>query len=200
MGSRWGSVYSVMSGTSRMSEDRLSVREVDKIKKMISSREKDERKNNIVIKGAEREMEKEISTEKVEKFLKEKLDITCKVDACWWSGKVIVVKLESEEEKMQVLKNKSKLKGEKTFIERDLTWEERRVQEKINRWVREGRGKERKDIKIGKGRIRIEGVWKTWEEIERGEAEEEEKNMKERRLERIRGESRREEDTNAYFD
>lgn len=66
--SGWGgSVYSVFSGTSRISEDRLSVREMDKIKWIISSREreeKEERKNNIVIKGLDEKTEKEISIER----------------------------------------------------------------------------------------------------------------------------------------
>lgn len=198
--SRWGgSVYSVCSGTSRMSEDRLSVREVDKIKRMLSSREKEERKNNVVIKGLGKEMEKEINIERVEAFFKDKLNIICKVDACWRSGNVVVVKLENEEGKLQILRNKSKLKGERIFIEKDLTWEERRIQEKINKWVREGKGKEMKDVKIGKGRIRINGEWRAWEEIERKEAEEEEKGGEERRGERTRGGSRREKEAEVYF-
>lgn len=160
--SKWGgSAYSMFSGTSRLSEDRLSVRELDKIKRLISNREREEReerKNNVVIKGLDEETEKEVSIERVEAFFKDKLDTVCKVEACWRSGKVVVVKLEKEEEKLQVLRNKSKLKGKRIFIKKDLTWEERRVQEKINKWVREERSKGMRDVKIGKGRIRIDGI------------------------------------------
>lgn len=117
-----GSVYSGISkisgisGISGTSEDRLSEREVNKIKRMLSDgerKERKERKNNVVIKGLEEEPGKEINIERVITFFKDKLDLECKVDACWKSGKVVVVKLRKEEEKLQILKNKSKLKGGK---------------------------------------------------------------------------------------
>lgn len=59
------------------------------------------------------------------------------------------VTLESEKVKKEVMRNKFKLKGEKIFIKNDLSWEERKIQDKINRWAkteRKGAG--------GKGRIR----------------------------------------------
>lgn len=59
------------------------------------------------------------------------------------------VKLESEKDKKEVMRNKFKLKGEKIFIKNDLSWEERKIQDKINRWAKT----ERKRAG-GKGRIR----------------------------------------------
>lgn len=59
------------------------------------------------------------------------------------------VKLESEKVKKEVMRNKFKLKGEKIFIKNDLSWEERKIQNKINRWAKT----ERKRAG-GKGRIR----------------------------------------------
>lgn len=49
------------------------------------------------------------------------------------SGTVIVVKLENEDKKKEIMSNKNKLKGERIFIENDLSWEERKIQEKMNR-------------------------------------------------------------------
>jgi len=49
----------------------------------------------------------------------------------------VVVRLEDEETKKKVMRNKSRLKGENIFIENDLSWEERNVQGKINWWVKE---------------------------------------------------------------
>lgn len=46
------------------------------------------------------------------------------------------VKLESEKVKKEVMRNKFKLKGEKIFIKNDLSWEERKIQDKINRWAK----------------------------------------------------------------
>lgn len=59
------------------------------------------------------------------------------------------VKLESEKVKKEVMRNKFKLKGEKIFIKNDLSWEERKIQDKINRWAKT----ERKRAG-GKGMIR----------------------------------------------
>lgn len=59
------------------------------------------------------------------------------------------VKFLSEKVKKKVMRNKFKLKGEKIFIKNDLSWEERKIQDKINRWAKI----ERKRAG-GKGRIR----------------------------------------------
>lgn len=88
-----------------------------------------------------------------------------KIVKCCESGKIIVGCLENEKMKWEVMRNKGKLKGEKIFIENDLSWEERRIQERINRWCREEREKDR-DVKIGTGRVKIDGIWRRWEEIE----------------------------------
>lgn len=51
------------------------------------------------------------------------------------------------------------------YIENDLTWEERKVQEKISSWVKLERSKG-KEIKIGLGKVRIDGT--LWTDIEKG--------------------------------
>lgn len=66
----------------------------------------------------------------------------------------MVVKLENEEKRKEVIINKRKLKGNNIFIENDLSWEKRKLQEKMGRWAREKR-KERMEIKIGRGRVRV---------------------------------------------
>lgn len=73
---------------------------------------------------------------------------------CRNSGPVIVAKFENEEKKKEVMRNKNKLKEDNIFIENDLSWEERKQQEKINRWAREKRGKE-VEVKIGLDRVRL---------------------------------------------
>jgi len=49
---------------------------------------------------------------------------------------MILMRLGSEEKKRKVWQNKGKLKGKETWIEEDLTWEERRVRWKMMQWVR----------------------------------------------------------------
>lgn len=48
------------------------------------------------------------------------------------SGAVIIVKLENETQKKKIMINKSRFKGESAYIENDLCWEDRKIQEKIN--------------------------------------------------------------------
>lgn len=53
---------------------------------------------------------------------------------------MIIVRLEDVESK-EIMRNKFKLKGEKIFIENYLSWEKRKIQERINRWVKKQREK-----------------------------------------------------------
>ncbi|XP_025995913.2 uncharacterized protein LOC113005092 [Solenopsis invicta] len=147
----------------------FSDREVNKLKRWMSVREREERSNNIVIRGLGEGIEEFGKAEDkkawTENFIGKKLDVNCKVVMCRLSGSVVIAKIDGEEKKKEIMIKKSKLKGGKIFIENDLTWEERRVQEKIHKWCREQREKGF-EIKIGTGRVKIGDSWKRWEEIE----------------------------------
>lgn len=73
---------------------------------------------------------------------------------------------ENQEKRKKVIINKRKLKDDDIFIENDLSWEERKMQEKMDKWIREKR-KEEVKIKIGRGRMRMAIIWRAWKEIER---------------------------------
>lgn len=62
--------------------------------------------------------------------------------------------------------NKSRLRGESQYIEHDLTWNERQIQEKINGWMREERERERA-VRTGYARVQINGIWVRWIDIEK---------------------------------
>jgi len=68
---------------------------------------------------------------------------------------VLVIKLENVEMKREIMRNK--YKGDRIFIENDVSWEERRIQERIVRWARD---QKEKGVKIKIGRVRIENVWR----------------------------------------
>lgn len=70
---------SSMSGMSRAS-DSLTLREVNMLKQMMLDKEKESRKNNIVIKGWDRK--DQVGTDQVEQFLKDKLGVEVKVLRC----------------------------------------------------------------------------------------------------------------------
>lgn len=84
-------------------EDRLSMREVGKLKKLLGDREKEKRRNNFVMKGISLENYNDLKKkdlkevqEWVIKFLKDKVDIECNVEYRW-SGRVIIGRASSEE-------------------------------------------------------------------------------------------------------
>lgn len=176
-----GSVYSLHrressitgSNFTDISDDRLSTREVGKLKRWMIDKEKEERRNNFVIKGIGNEEYKELVKkdakdikEWVTNLFRNKLGIESKIEYCRWSGKVIIGKVSNREEKHEIMRRKYKLKGERIYIEHDLTWEKRKVQEKIFRWVKEKREKG-EEVKVGVGKIQIKGMWKRWEVIEK---------------------------------
>jgi len=136
----------------------------------VTEKDREERKRNVIMKGIR--MPKEVGNDRkkcidwVTDLLKDKLGLEVKVAGCRESGTVVVVKLEDEEEKKKIMRNKYRLKGNSFFIENDLSWEERNVQGKINKWAKEQRGKGL-DIKVGIGRVRVKGIWRGWEEIEK---------------------------------
>lgn len=169
--SRNRSRYSIAS--TRYSSDScsgaFSVREVGKLKRWMEVKEKEERRNNIVIRGIKIEERENLQKGWIENMIKEKLDLDVKVTKSWASGTVIIGSLENEEMKKEVMRSKNKLRGERIFIENDLTWEERSVQREIARWVKEEKEKGR-SIQIGTGRVKINGIWKKWEEVDKGNA------------------------------
>lgn len=149
--------------SSGISEGRLNTKEVKVIKKMITDKGREAKKCNIVIKEEELLKEGENGKEWVERLIKEKIKIECKIVECRSSGLVLVAKVESEEKEREVMRNKNRLKGGNIFIENDLSWEERKIQEKMNSWARERR---REGVEVKVGKVRVASKWKDWEEIE----------------------------------
>lgn len=70
---------------------------------------------------------------------------------------MIIVRLENKEVKKEMMRNKFKLKGEKIFIENNLSWEKRKIQEKINRSIKKQKEKSL-EVKVGLARVRVKGV------------------------------------------
>lgn len=134
---------------------------------MVASKEKEEKKENIAVKGITTE-EKDLKRW-ITKFLNEKLEINIEVKGCWERKGVYIAKMENWEDKMKVMANKYKLKNfkrGKIFIEHDLTWQERQIQGKISKWAKEEREKG-SEVKVGYARAKIGGIWKKWEDIKK---------------------------------
>jgi len=124
------------------------------LKRIISERDREMRRENIVIKGWK---VKEINRKVVEELIEGKLGIKVRVKRCWVSGGS-KFNLMEEEMKKEIMRSKKKLKGERIFIENNLTIEERKRQERIIRWTWEERGKG-KLVKVSLGKVLYEGKW-----------------------------------------
>lgn len=151
----------------------LSERDVIGMKKMLKDKEREERRNNIVIKGLGRKVG--MDEKGVEDWLKELIGVECKVMSRRVIRGVLIAKLESGDVKREVMQNKKKLgevEGGKYFIDNDLTWEERSERWEMNEW-RMSKLKQGKDVKLGKGFVMEDGRWKKWSEVrEAGEEKE----------------------------
>lgn len=73
------------------------------------------------------------------------------------SGKVIIARLKDGDTKKRIMENKHKLKEENIYIENDLTWKRKKIQEKINKWAKEERVKG-KEVKVGYTKVRINRI------------------------------------------
>lgn len=156
-----GSTWSVNTGMSVLSE-----RDCLRVKKFVSDQDRRERVNNIVIKGASG-VDAGVGDLKVwvENFISEKLAVSVVVTGARMSGNVVVARLNEAGEKAEIMKNKSKLRGSDVYIENDLSFEDRKIQEEIVRWVKKLKA-EGADVKVGQGSVKVNGIWKKWRDFD----------------------------------
>lgn len=142
-----------------------------KLEKKYEWRERGERRRNLLVKGVT-EGER-VLKEEVEKVIRRlgaevRIEDIRKIEAGKMDkGGLVVIKVGSEGERREVLRNKWKLRGENVWIEEDLTWEERKVRWKLRELVSEQRS-EGKLARLGQGGVWMEEVWWKWDE-DRGE-------------------------------
>lgn len=140
-------------------------KELMEIKRRLQEKEKQERRNNIVIKGLEK---KEKSLEEIARaFLEKEFGIkeeVGKIDILEKSRREIaVVELKDWEIKQRIMSVKSKLGERKIYIEHDLTREEKEVQKILRERAREERREGRK-VKVGYRKLVIDGTQFVWNE------------------------------------
>lgn len=126
-------------------ENSLLKTAVTNLEKRVHMLERKDRKNNIIIKGVNTDEIK--GNDKTEDYIKESLGVDVSVRSVQQiKNSMLLVQLESWEEKMEVMGNKKKLKGSKVYIENDLTKEERRIQAEIRKVAQEERKKGKKAV------------------------------------------------------
>lgn len=100
-----------------------------RLQRLADGIEKERKKLNVVVIGFRGEWDKG----KLEKWIKEKLEIDVKIEEVWRVGtkkEKIIAKCKDMQEKENILKNKKKLGKGRVFIDNDLTYNERRIRER----------------------------------------------------------------------
>lgn len=164
------SALSARSGVSAASAVSMTERDIVRMKKLLAEKERNERQNNIVIRGLNANGED--LKEFVESFIKLDLGIDIEVDSAWGKGRIIIAKIKGNG-KAEVIKNKNKLGQRQIFIENDLPVEDRIRQSEIRNWIK-GKKEEGWNLKAGFNRVLFKGTWRKWEEKEAIEKEMEE--------------------------
>lgn len=126
------------------------------------------RKNNIIVSGLEIDkMEGNNNPEKIEKFLKQHLDITTKIKQVQKTkNNLLIIGIESFEDKIEIMRNKNKLKQtelSKIYISNDLTPRERQIQKSLKELADKSR-QENKVVKMGYQKLIIDGQEWRWNE------------------------------------
>ena len=173
-------------------------RKVREIERKLEMKEREERRENIIIKGLKkgdtsveervRELMGELKTEVEIRGVR----IVGRREES--KGEMVIVKLGSIEQKRRVLERKMVLKGRRERIEEDWTWEERKRQWRIGQIADEERKRGRR-VRLGYGRVWIDGELWRWEDREEklkdGRGRVRRKRVEERRKRETRGKSER---------
>ncbi|XP_077277353.1 uncharacterized protein LOC143905674 [Temnothorax americanus] len=132
------------------------------LERRLERKEKEERRRNIVIRGLE--VKEGGRKENAEKLLegigaKVKAIEVKKIGGDAEKGReMVLLKLENEEQKWEVMEKKRSLVGRKERITEDLSWEERRMNWRL-REIAKGEEREGRRAWIKAGRIRLENTW-----------------------------------------
>jgi hypothetical protein len=132
---------------------------------IMEAQEKQRKKNNIIIKGLKSDNDQHIK-EKVEEFLAKEVGVTVSVMEAYKIGKneerkAIIAKIQTWEQKRDIMVNKKILKGKKIIIDNDLTRKEMNIQNKLREIAKEEESTGSK-TKMGYQKITINNKMYVW--------------------------------------
>ncbi|XP_036145349.1 trichohyalin isoform X1 [Monomorium pharaonis] len=143
-------------------------RRMREVEVRLDKRERESRRNNIIVKGikiGEGKVEETIKELWGEMGIEESLREVRRVGGVDREGRgMMLVKLGSLESKRRVMEAKKRLKGRRERIDDDLTREERRARWKIEREADKEREKGKR-VNVGYMRMWVDGKVKIWDEI-----------------------------------
>lgn len=148
-------------------EKNLLQNKMETLERKMEIKEKQEKKNNIIIKGLK--INQGDKKTELKNFLKDELDIDVKPKEVRTIGKEkknLLVILNTWEEKQEIMKNKQRLRNkketEKVYVDNDLTENEIKIQKKIteiaNKFKEEG-----KITRVRYQKIEVDGKWWCWD-------------------------------------
>lgn len=141
-------------------------RRIERLEFEKERKDREERRNNVVIKGesfGNENLEKVVS-----EFLKDKINVEGKVKKAvnikTKENRIITIaELESIEMKKEVMIKKKLLGNEKVYIDDDMTFKERAIQSRI-REIAKKKKKEGSEVKVSYMKICVDGMWLKWNE------------------------------------
>lgn len=125
--------------------------------------EKDRIRNNIVLTGMEENCSNlESLKARVNEFYREDMGVAVEIESVYRVGeKRCVIRMNSWEDKMKVMKNKHKLKGGRVFVDSDQTPSERKIMKHIREKARAER-ENGKTVKVGYMKLMVDGREMRW--------------------------------------
>jgi len=143
--------------------------ENEELKRRINQMERREKKANIVIRGVGN---KEDSALKIAKEVvrntgggEVESEIVDAFNIGRGGAKVILVKMSSYDSKREVMKNRSKLKGSRIYVDArdDLTSEDDKIQRNIRKWAKAESAKGKR-VNVRTGKCLVDGTMYEWDE------------------------------------
>ena len=145
--------------------------ELTRLQETEERRQRKERKNNIVIKSKEfGDRTESDQNEKVKKILQE-IESDVEFSKTTFIGKntmgmgLVRVELNNLEDKIKIMKNKNKLKGQDRYIDDDMTRQEREIQSALRKRAREEKEKGN-EAKVGYQKLLINNNWVNWKDLQ----------------------------------
>lgn len=156
-------------------EKELMKKEINILRRRLEEQDKRSRANNILIKGMDHAGIR--TKDAVENLLGKELNVSCKVKSVTeiknrGENPMLLVELDSKEEKRNVMMNKNKLKGKMIYVDNDWTKEERKMSYVIRKKAAEKR-RENKNVKIFYNKLVVDDKQWVWNE-EKEDLEEQE--------------------------
>ncbi|KAK4880921.1 hypothetical protein RN001_004240 [Aquatica leii] len=137
---------------------------LEKIERSWGKTEKEKRRTNIIIRGMEVKNGKKEQKEQVENWIKKNLNIEkTVVETRKLAERVMLVRMGTFEDKLDVLKQKKRLRGTSIYLDDDMTRREIDIQKKIRYEASKMKG-EGKRVKIGFLKVWVEEnlIFRLW--------------------------------------